>query len=142
MSRAVLLAAALAGCVGLEARPDGRLASEPFGALEVAWAPPAALWVEVRDAETGRLAWRAEAGMGRLGVQPLGSPLPVAALGPPPGVSPPDGRGPTASAPSLEAGARYGVTVGPCCPGLEAPRPTCEPLPETAGTLRRSGDAP
>ena len=51
MSRAVLLAAALAGCVGLEARPDWRLASEPFGALEVAWAPPAALWVEVRDAE-------------------------------------------------------------------------------------------
>jgi len=129
-----MVGAVLAGCGAPAPRPPTESPGAP--AVEVrqaegepivlVWSPPEALWAEVRHAETGRVVWRATAGGSRLGPRAalLRSPLAVAAMGPSPGVHPPDGRGAEASAPeALVPGARYGAVVAPCPP--PAPGEVC-----------------
>lgn len=120
------LAVTAAACAsGSPTPPNGSPAFRPVevrqpesGPLTFAWEPAWAHWVEVRRADTGEVVWRATAGTGRTGALALlPSPLPMAALGPPQDVQPPDGRGPEAPAPpSLIVGFEYAVSVAACDP--------------------------
>ena len=134
MRASLLLAGLFAACAAAPQPPThapGNPAAEvrqtDGGAVEIAWGEPGALWVEVRHAATGRIVWRATAGPAHpRGQDLLESPLAVRALGPPPGVHPPDGRGAEAGAPEpFVLGDAYTVTVLPC----RATPTACEPLP-------------
>lgn len=123
-----VLAIVAAACASRPPPPTGSPAFRPVevrqpeaGPLTFAWEPGWAVWVEVRRVDTGRVVWRAAAGTGRLGTRELlRSPLAMAALGPPPDVHPPDGRGAEAPPPPpLESGVAYAVVVA-----------ACDPLPE------------
>ena len=81
-----LLLLALAGCA-VPAPPPNTTPGVPTvdvrpsetGPLVVAWDPPEALWVEIRQTETAEIVWRATAGPNRLGPEGdrLRSPLAV-----------------------------------------------------------------
>lgn len=134
---ALLLAGLLAACAGptpprppnmSPGFPSAEVRQPDDGPVEIVWGTAGALWVEVRHAATGRVVWRALSGERAPGrpAALLRSPLAVRALGPPPGVFPPDGRGPEAPAPeAFVPGDAYSVTVAPC---REAPT-ACTPLP-------------
>ncbi|MEM1055318.1 MAG: hypothetical protein AAGI52_07315 [Bacteroidota bacterium] len=101
--------------------PAVEVFQEPGEPVRLFWQPSRALSVEIRHAETGRVVWRASAGINRFGPQGalLAAPLAVAPMGLPLGVNPPNGRGAEASVPELERGERYTVTVAPCTPSRD-----------------------
>lgn len=153
MTRLALAAAVVgAGCAspappqtGFPGGPAVEVAQPDGGPVQLFWQPPRARAVEIRHAGTGALAWRAHAGAGRHGVDWFGAPLWVQAVGPPPGIYPPDGRGVEAGAPALVAGERYTVTVAPCSPSGEGTaRPSCLPADTLRATFtaRRSSASP
>ena len=127
MRGALLAVALVAACAspppapptGSPGSPAARMLLPADGPPQIAWDGGAALWVEIRHAASGRIVWRAAAGpeTPRQGAALLRSPLAVQAMGPPPDVHPPDGRGPEASAPEpWIAGALYTVAVAVCPP--------------------------
>ena len=143
-TRLLLLAGLLAACASppqapthSPGHPAAQVRQTDDGTVEIAWGEAGALWVEVRHAATGRIVWRATAGPAhpRRGPDLLEPPLAVRALGPPPGIYPPDGRGAEAGEPEpFVPGDAYTVTVLPC-----PTTPTgCEPLPlHTASFITR-----
>lgn len=131
----VLLLSWLAACASTTSAenmspgsPSVQVRQPDVGPLVIEWAPPNALWVQLRLSESAEIIWRARAGSSRFGPHAalLTSPLVVGPMGPPPDVHPPDGRGAEAPVlPPLVPGEQYTVFVAPCAPSDASPEHVC-----------------